>query len=285
MGCVFFVQVQPALFHKEALGVILHPQTFPYLLSQLAIPLVTYLIARSFGSFLNTHQERLLALTLKNERLDRLRALGSLSAGFSHEFASPLQNAKLRLKRIAHTSQLTSADDLSECMESIQDCENVLRKMNLSQLNFSAQDFETVKLKTVTEETLETWKEASPHISINFQAEEGSVRMNKINFAQVLLNLLDNAGEASDFSGEIGITMRKENSFLVLSIKDSGQGFSQDILERLGEPFNTNKVKGTGLGLYSTFLFMSSVGGHLKVNNLPSKGAEVALYFPSGVIE
>lgn len=279
MLCVFFVQIQPGLSHKEALGIIFHPQTFPWLLAQLAIPLVTYLIARSFGTFLNSNQERLLALTLKNERLDRLRALGSLSAGFSHEFASPLQNAKLRLKRISH-SEKASVDDVSECMESIKDCEKVLRKMNLSQLTFSEQDFESVPLKTITHETLETWKEGHQDISVSFIPENGTVKVNKINFVQVLLNILDNAGEASGNHGKMKISMKKENAFLVLSIEDTGPGFKQEILDRLGEPFNTDKPKGTGLGLYSSYLFMSSVGGHLTVRNIPQRGAQIELHFP-----
>ena len=276
---VTMIQIQPAVFSDSAYDNIFSAQTFPYLLSQLFIPTVAFLIARSFGELFNEGQQRLLAMTVHSERLDRLRALGSLSAGFSHEFASPLQNAKLRLNRFTASSTPNKLD-LEECKASIQDCENVLRRMNFAQLSFADQDFEVADIKILTEEAIQSWQDSSPNFRISLHSLSANIRVNKINFVQTFFNILDNAAEVSSPSDEIIIRITKSDSTIKISIQDKGTGFSKDVLDRLGEPFNTTKEKGTGLGLYSTQLFMNSVGGNLYIKNGLSSGATVELCFP-----
>ncbi len=276
--CITAIQLQPTLTSSAAFSSLLSPQTLPYLLSQVLIPSVAFLIARSFGELFNEGQQRLVGLTLHTERLDRLRALGSLSAGFSHEFASPLQNAKLRLARFLAAKEGDKAD-LEECRRSIQDCEEVLRRMNFSQLHFSDHDFEIVSLPDLTKQAIETWKETSP-LPINFSAQDGEVRVHRINFVQAVFNLLDNAADVTPPGAEISVRILSAGSVLSLIISDSGPGFKHEVLERIGEPFNTTKEKGTGLGLYSTQLFMNSIGGGLRVRNLETGGSSVELTFP-----
>jgi two-component system sensor histidine kinase RegB len=277
--CVTLIQIQPIFFSPAAFDTVFLPQTFPYLLSQLFIPSVAFFIARSFGELFNEGQKRLIAFTVHSERLDRLRALGSLSAGFSHEFATPLQNAKLRLNRFLSSSTLDK-NELHECRVSIQDCEDVLRRMNFSQLNFLEQDFETVTLQDIAEDTISTWKETSPMYKIKLISQPGEVRINKINFVQSFFNLLDNAAEVTKQSDEITIKIVKDDNVMRLIISDKGPGFSNEVLERIGEPFNTTKEKGTGLGLYSTQLFMNSIGGALHIRNEIDQGSSVELTFP-----
>lgn len=275
---LLFIQITPILSSLSMFSVMFQQATFPYLLTQLVIPLMTFLIARSFGSLLNSSQDRLIALTVQSERNDRLRALGSLSAGFSHEFASPLQNAKMRLKRVA-SSIPDENSDIIECQLSIQDCEQVLKKMNRAQLNFTDQDAETVDLELLTKDVITTWSESTENVTINFETKSVEVKLNKINFVQVLFNLLDNAYEASPETAQINISIREFDHHIELSISDNGPGFSPEVLNHLGEPFNTNKDSGTGLGIYTAILFMNSLSGELRVKNNQANGATVALIF------
>ncbi|MGE3609545.1 MAG: sensor histidine kinase [Bacteriovoracaceae bacterium] len=282
--CVLFIQIQPTFYSNAAFDTIFSLQTFPYLLSQIFIATVTYLIARSFGELFNDQQKRLLALTIHTERLDRLRALGSLSAGFSHEFATPLQNAKLRLNRYLQSSNM-NREELEECKLSLNDCEDVLRRMNFAQLNFSEQDFEIIQIEEVTEEAINAWKETSPTSHVRFFPSSGHVQINRINFVQSIFNLMDNAAEATNQNSEITVKILSEENTIKLLICDTGPGLSKEVLERLGEPFNTTKEKGTGLGIYSTQLFMNSVGGSLQIKNHPQTGTIVELIFPKVELE
>jgi signal transduction histidine kinase len=115
---------------------------------------------------------------------------------------------------------------------------------------------------------------------IKLISQPGEVRINKINFVQSFFNLLDNAAEVTKQSDEITIKIVKDDNVMRLIISDKGPGFSNEVLERIGEPFNTTKEKGTGLGLYSTQLFMNSIGGALHIRNEIDQGSSVELTFP-----
>jgi len=277
--CVLVIQILPTLSTNFATAIIFNQQTFPYLISQLLIPSIVFLIARSFGGFLDKSQKDLINITVHAERLDRLRAVGALSAGFSHEFASPLHTAQIRLKRIA---RLLPSDnqDLSECSLALNDCEKVLKQMNSSQLQMNNCDYELIDFPIVLSELVESWKLDYPEVEIELLLRESKIKVPRINFTQSLFNLLDNSAEAMEFKGKIKLQINVNESDTFLTILDEGHGFDSEVLKRIGEPFNTNKLNGTGLGLYSTSLFMESVAGKLSVSNLNTVGSKIQLIFP-----
>lgn len=279
ISCILLIQIYPIFITSYALDMMFNLQTMPYLASQILIPAGTYLIAHSFGELLVKSQNSLIHITVQNERLDRLRALGALSSGFSHEFASPLHAAKIRLKRLERQTQPQS-DDLNECMLALDECEIVLKRMNSSQLSMDDSDLEVLELDLIIKETSSKWKEEFPATNLHLLTVEEKIRANRINLTQTILNLLDNAAESMDFKGTILVQLETDEDHVMLSIQDEGAGFTTDVLGRLGEPFNTNKENGTGLGLYSSLLFMHAVAGELKVFNNPDKGATVKMLFP-----
>jgi signal transduction histidine kinase len=98
---------------------------------------------------------------------------------------------------------------------------------------------------------------------------------------QVILDLLDNAAEAIPESrnGSIQITLTHDESMCSLSVEDNGTGFPLHIKQHLGEPFNTSKTKGNGLGLYHASLLAQLMGGELKIeSNDPSgEGTKITI--------
>lgn len=277
---ISMIQISPVFTSTIPWQVILNQQTLPYSLIQVFVPLVTFLVARSFGNLLNRTQERLMNLAIRSEKLDHLRALGALSAGFSHEFASPLQSAKIRLMRLKKVISLPN-QDFEECQYSLEDCDAVLKKMNSAQLQFHEFEDETVSLQHTISETIERWRLDFPEVKINNLTKEAFVKAPKINLVQILINLLDNAAEAMNHQGEITLKTEFTSTHVILEISDQGPGFHLDVLSRMGEPFNTSKNEGTGLGLYSMTLFMQAIAGDFKIQNKKS-GAEINLFFPLG---
>ncbi len=280
--CLLIIQIYPVLSVPFAAQILFNPQTVPYLLSQLTIPAIVFFMARSFGKFLLVSQKNLLGMTVHSERLDRLRAVGALSAGFSHEFASPLHAAKIRLKRLGRSLPQEN-EDLKECELALADCETVLKRMNSSQLQIEQSDFENIDLTEHVKQIAENWKRDFPGIEIQFQIEEAIIRAPRINLTQSLLNIFDNSSEAMSHKGKIDIAIRKISEQVELSVTDHGPGFNQEILRRFGEPFNTDKNTGTGLGLYSSNLFMHSVGGKIDIRNNPDGGSSILFIFPGSV--
>lgn len=105
---------------------------------------------------------------------------------------------------------------------------------------------------------------------------------------QVLTNIIKNAEESilekhsadkKPEKGLIKVTVSKIMNKCAISIKDNGNGFSKEIIERITEPYVTTKSKGTGLGLAIVKKIIEDHGGTIEFKNV-SGGACVYLSFP-----
>ncbi|MEX2060515.1 MAG: ATP-binding protein, partial [Nitrosopumilaceae archaeon] len=86
----------------------------------------------------------------------------------------------------------------------------------------------------------------------------------------VLDNLLTNALQAINDSGEITIRVNDLENDVVVEVEDSGSGVPDDIISKVFEPLFTTKIKGTGLGLASCKSIIEQHGGSITVKNKPS---------------
>jgi signal transduction histidine kinase len=92
-----------------------------------------------------------------------------------------------------------------------------------------------------------------------------SIRADRVQLQQVLMNLMLNAIEAmKDTGGELWIrsTIHLEGHILV-SISDCGKGLPAGSTERIFEPFHTTKSHGTGMGLTITRSIVEANGGRV----------------------
>lgn len=116
---------------------------------------------------------------------------------------------------------------------------------------------------------------------------------------QLLVNLLVNARDAMPGGGRIKLgahakTLERHEikspsvpetrgEFIILSVKDEGQGMSPETLEHIFEPFFTTKEKGkgTGLGLATVYGVVKQHNGWLEVTSAPGHGAEFKVFLPA----
>ncbi|MBF0343668.1 MAG: PAS domain S-box protein [Nitrospirae bacterium] len=110
-------------------------------------------------------------------------------------------------------------------------------------------------------------------------------------FKQVMLNLLNNSGDAimlrrntDVIHGHIEVVFKnnEDRSETIISIKDNGGGIPKDVIDRIFEPYYTTKgTGGTGIGLYmSKTIIETNMGGSLTVRNL-NGGAEFTITLQS----
>lgn len=102
--------------------------------------------------------------------------------------------------------------------------------------------------------------------------------------AQVLLQILDNAIDASEPEGSIIVTARpdgKSAGWVEILISDNGCGMSEEVLHRATEPFFTTKARGSGLGLSIAERVVSHHGGTLDIRSSPEDGTTVLIRLPS----
>jgi len=100
---------------------------------------------------------------------------------------------------------------------------------------------------------------------------------------QVLHNLLLNAQDALSEINDpmIEITTESMEDGIMLTIRDNGCGFSDEVRSRVFEPYITTKVKGTGLGLPIVKKIVEEHEGTIHIQNLKPKGAQVTITLPS----
>ncbi len=79
---------------------------------------------------------------------------------------------------------------------------------------------------------------------------------------QVWTNLLDNAADALGEQGQIVLSTRRENEFVVVEVADNGPGIPEEIQGRIFEPFFTTKGVGRGTGLGLDIAYRVVVGHH-----------------------
>ena len=99
---------------------------------------------------------------------------------------------------------------------------------------------------------------------------------------QVFLNLLINAADAIEESGDIVIRTVSKNNKVRISFADTGSGIAPDAMSKIRDPFFTTKEvgKGTGLGLSIVDQIVTSHGGELLIESELDKGTTVTIVLP-----
>ena len=103
---------------------------------------------------------------------------------------------------------------------------------------------------------------------------------------QAIINLLDNAMKFTPPTGQITITLQRDQRFLETSIKDTGTGIPPEEQSRIFDRFHRidrdplSQAEGTGLGLFITKTIIELHGGHIWVVSDPGKGSEFIFTLP-----
>jgi two-component system sensor kinase FixL len=98
---------------------------------------------------------------------------------------------------------------------------------------------------------------------------------------QVIVNLVLNAQQAMNGSGEIRIAARRTpQAGLEISVEDDGPGVPAERAEEIFRPFVTTRTRGTGLGLPISRKIVESHGGTLTVERARSGGARFVILLP-----
>lgn len=235
-----------------------------------------------------------------NERLarsKRLAALGEMAAGIAHEIRNPLGSISLYVNMLRQ--------DLGESPEQL----NTARKINLA----------VRRLDAIVSDVLCFARELRPRLAqvdaaalmeraIDLAIPESSALRAKVNITrscspdgveltcdpglvqQALVNIVRNAVEAATEKGvrrpsiTLAATLRQRGEpspEVVLSVEDNGPGVTDEVIERMFNPFFTTRAAGTGLGLSIVHRIVDAHGGRVEVGNRENgPGAIVELVFP-----
>jgi two-component system NtrC family sensor kinase len=109
-----------------------------------------------------------------------------------------------------------------------------------------------------------------------------SIFLDRGQIQQSIINLIQNAIEATAPGGSITVTSRFErrNKNIEIVIVDTGEGISAEDLDKIFDPFYTTKQEGTGLGLAITLGIIEQHGGTIEVASKKDKGSTFKIKLP-----
>lgn len=250
------------------------------------------------GETLDNMREELLTRRQQEEALrqaEKLSSLGLMAAGVAHEINNPLaimsayaEDLQERIEE-EEIKDLVTSGELSDYLEVIVKQTTRCKGITSNLLDYSRQsgsEKAKLNLKQVVESTLMLveyrLKKERVLVDINIPQELPPLSGNVDEVQQVLLNIVTNALDSLEPSGQLIICARLNQDNVELEIEDNGSGIKPENMKHIFDPFFTTKEpgKGTGLGLSICYNIMQRMGGYLELNSNFGEGTKIKLMFP-----
>jgi len=131
-------------------------------------------------------------------------------------------------------------------------------------------------------EVLHLYRDIKPGVRVEERVAEsvGQVRLDPEQMRRALINLLDNAIEATDAPGSVVVWARREEPWLRIEVADTGRGIPPEAKEKLFLPYFSTKGRGTGLGLAIVHRIVTEHRGRVSVEDNHPRGSVFVLELP-----
>jgi len=221
--------------------------------------------------------------------MEKMTALGKMSATIAHEIRNPLICVGGFAKRLLKDETLSEKS--RKYVNIIEEEAARLEKILQDILQFSREErmqFEECQINTVIKHTLDVLMPeiADRKVEVNtfFYTELNEIRADTPQLKQVFMNLLTNAlHQVPSERGLINIMTSNAISFaggVSIEISDNGGGIPPEVIDNIFNPFFTTKGTGTGLGLAITRKIIDSHHGTIHVRNRPGVGVAFIINLP-----
>jgi two-component system sensor histidine kinase HydH len=220
------------------------------------------------------------------KRIERLSAIGQLSAGFAHEIRNPLASISGAAAILSRNAQLEPKH--AKCVEIIaSECDR-LNGLLTNFLDFARPrppHLQTIHVDRVLDNVLALAGHGLRGKTVHFEKQVPPdlpmVDCDPEQLEQVLLNLMINAIEASANGETVTLSAMNRNGTVAILVIDAGEGVAPAHIDRLFDPFFTTKEHGTGLGLPVAHQIMTQMGGSLLAKRNPTQGMTFSILLPA----
>ena len=231
------------------------------------------------------YSKQLELLNNELQRSEKLEIMNQIAASVAHEIRNPIQVTRgflqllwsnsLTPKEVGYVELAIS--ELDRATEIITDF-----------LNFAKPQYERNSMLKINDELFQIKAIIYPLAVIHGHQIEMRlepdlyVRGASSDFKQALINIIKNSIESIKSEGIITIQAYKriEKDQIIILVEDNGEGIKESDLKRLGEPFYSKKMKGTGIGLNVTFKIVESMNGQLLFYSQLGQGTQVKIVLP-----
>ena len=245
----------------------------------------------------NLSERRRLEAELRQSQ--KMEGIGRLAGGIAHDFNNVLTTI------LGLTEAMINGDPppTSESLREIHQAASHAADLTHSLLAFSRRQILQMRILRL-EEVVENMAKMVARLigedirlEISCQKPIPPIRADQSQLEQTLLNLCLNARDAMPQGGELQIEVRPETlderwcrkhegarpgEYVLLSVRDTGEGMDEETLQHVFEPFFTRKAvgKGTGLGLSMVYGIVQQHEGLVQVASQVGKGTAFSIYFP-----
>ena len=209
-------------------------------------------------------------------------SLGGQAAAAAHSLGTPLSTIKIISQEL--TKQLKNQKDVIQDIEllssQVERCNQILKKLSLNpdvEDNFIDEDS---TMRDYLKEIISSFKETSKNqFNFNFEQDAHSKKITKS--IEIVYGLRNFIGNANKFcKSKIYINLRSSTENTIVTIEDDGEGYPNDILSKIGEPYlkSSDKNSGLGLGLFIGKTLLEKNFATVNCwNSLTRSGAEVTI--------
>jgi signal transduction histidine kinase len=225
---------------------------------------------------------------------EKLTSLGTLSAGIAHEIKNPLSAIDLNLRLLESELAVPEHDgDIAEYFRILREeigrlntiVDNVLTFSRPSSAPIGPVDIVDILRRTASL-LAHTCRERGISIDLTTGMESCSIWGDASSLQQAFLNIFLNAIQSMNEAGQINTSLTmvpvgdESERWCELVFQDLGCGINDRDIDRIFDPFFTNKPGGTGLGLSIVHRIVVDHRGTVQVASTPGKGTRFILRFP-----
>ena len=213
-------------------------------------------------------------------------SLGGQAAAAAHSLGTPLSTIKIISQELKE--QLKNRKDIAQDIEllssQVERCNQILKKLSLNPNEEDEFIDEDLSIKDYLKEIILSFRETSDkEFILNFDQDSNSKKITKS--IEIVYGLRNFIGNANKFSkSKIFINLKSNNENTEVIIEDDGEGYPNDILSKIGEPYlkalnKTNKIKsGLGLGIFIGKTLLEKNFASINCRNSKTRsGAEVVI--------
>ncbi|HDI83185.1 MAG TPA: GAF domain-containing protein [candidate division WOR-3 bacterium] len=217
------------------------------------------------------------------KRQERLAALGEMSAGMAHEIKNPLAAVKAGIEYLMRgVREEEKIESFNLIMKEIDRVDRIVKGM-LAYARRPPLRMKEFDICECIEKVLAIYGINSREKNIRVEVHcVGNIIMygDEDQITEVITNLFLNAVEATPEGGKIWIEIEEKDEQVVIRVSDNGPGISEEVKEKIFNPFFTTRSQGTGLGLSITHRIVTDHGGVIRVENNREGGATFIVILP-----
>ena len=216
---------------------------------------------------------------------ERLAFTGRIAASIAHEIRNPLGNVSLAVQQLrdAFTEDSPWAKHIEVIIRNTERINFLITELlncaRPPKLNIQPHDVHEI-LEGILDSIKTKISSQRTEVRRKYNSQIPQITVDKEQIERVFSNVMINSLEAMPNGGKMTITTEMEGGFLVVKIRDTGEGIPEEDIIRIFDPFFSTKPSGVGLGLSMTYGIVVSHGGTIGVESERNSGALFVISLP-----